>query len=73
MLEKQKIIKGQAVRLEYGDDGCFGELIPLEVLENKYNWKNVAIVCFGYTGNYFPKDKTINLCLDTRSYELVGF
>jgi hypothetical protein len=74
MIIKQQMIKDQEIRLEYGDDGCYGTLIPREIIRTCDDcWKPYWVIRFNYTGTYFPPEKTIELCIDKEYYELVNF
>ena len=73
MKEKRQMIKGQPIELEFGDYGCVNTLIPRAKLENKFGWKDCEIIQFNYEGTYFPPEKTIELCIDTREFELIDF
>ena len=70
MKEKIKLVKDQEVRLEFGDVGCYGTLIPRGVLYEVDNcWKPYWVIKFDYVND----DRNINLCMDKENFELIDF
>lgn len=68
MKEKIKMVKNQPIELESGD-----VLIPRKILENKCKWKDYVIIRFNYAGTYFPPEKSVDLYISLKEYELVNF